>query len=475
MGAKIALVVDHPIRDLGGLTLVATELASRGADVYLVPMAFQAREIFAIAPELAVLNYLRKTNAALVDRIMDAGIGFSLMDTEGGFYGDLSKYTQILNRDPAQLGAVRSVFAWGHKMDRYWREEIRLKPSQIALTGAPRFDLYSQKHRAAMLEFLPAEWKSRRDPLVLLNTKVSVANPQFITREAEIKLYTETLGIPMSEVEWHIEQGEKAIRDACEITLRLARKFADTAVMIRPHPHERMQTYAEGVAGGPSNVEVRRDGTVTPWIARSCAMIHRHCTTAIESALAGVPAIAPQWMASSANVPDGEAVSVPARTWEELEDIVDACRKGNYAPPEAARARLDSIVHDWLYRMDGESGARVAQAILDTLPSKSPVRADRARCALYEAYADRTGAAGRGFHALNRLSRFSRIAEPVWQVERARQAKWARTPKGFGQSDVDAFVRALGMQDRVRVGGEVETLDGYPSVAVRVSPSGRKG
>src|SRR5687767_9150595 len=102
---RIALIVDHPLRDLGGLCLVAWELARSGAEVYLVPFNLQTREVLALAPDLVVLNYLRPNNERFVDALIVANIGYAMLDTEGGFYGDLAKYGQVMTRNSAHLRA----------------------------------------------------------------------------------------------------------------------------------------------------------------------------------------------------------------------------------------------------------------------------------------------------------------------------------------------------------------------------------
>jgi hypothetical protein len=62
---RVALVVDHPQRDLGGLVLIALELCRRGVHVHLVPLNLQEQELWALTPDLVVLNYVRPGNDRL--------------------------------------------------------------------------------------------------------------------------------------------------------------------------------------------------------------------------------------------------------------------------------------------------------------------------------------------------------------------------------------------------------------------------
>jgi hypothetical protein len=52
----VAMVVDHPQRDLPGVVIVAADLAAAGCDVVLVPLNLLAAEVFSLAPDLVVLN-----------------------------------------------------------------------------------------------------------------------------------------------------------------------------------------------------------------------------------------------------------------------------------------------------------------------------------------------------------------------------------------------------------------------------------
>ncbi|MGH8555552.1 MAG: surface carbohydrate biosynthesis protein, partial [Gammaproteobacteria bacterium] len=354
---RIALIVDHPLRDLGGLCLVAWELARSGAEAYLVPFNWQTREVLALAPDLVVLNYLRPNNESFVDALIAANIGYAMLDTEGGFYGDLAKYGQVMSRNSAHLRALRCMCVWGRKMYDYLAAHPDLTPAQLVITGLPRFDLYAPWLHDVAIGFLPREWREPK-PLFLINTKISIANSQFQSRQKEIETYVRVLGVPRADVDRHIALGERAIEQICELAAGLGTRHPRAAVMIRPHPHERLQTYSDLLGDAPENVVVNCEGGVTPWILRSSALIHRQCTTAVEAALAGVPAIAPQWLSTSADVPDAEAVSHRCDSTQELDDLLNAAQRGALPPATGSAAILERIVDDWLFRIDGLSHKR---------------------------------------------------------------------------------------------------------------------
>jgi surface carbohydrate biosynthesis protein len=364
---SIALVVDHPERDLPGLVLLAHELASRGAKVFLIPLNLLGVEVAAIGPDYLVLNYLRRHIEWVVRGALDAGIGYGVVDTEGGFYGDLDVYGGTFVTDRALLEGLSVLCAWGPKVADYVTRAGLLDPSQVCVTGVPRFDFYAPRWR----RFFDEADDDR--PLVLFNTKVAVANPQHQTIEDEMSLYVDKLGYSRAQVERYRDVGLKSIDATIDLANRLAAERPGERFVLRPHPHERLQTYADRVAAGVSNLEVRREGTVDSWIVRSRALIHRQCTTAIEAGFAGVPALAPLWVPTAADAPDTERVSLLIETYDELTSVLDAIADGEDVVTRDIRAALDSIIEQWLFAVDGGAHERVADQILGRLPSRRAV------------------------------------------------------------------------------------------------------
>ncbi|MGZ3691934.1 MAG: surface carbohydrate biosynthesis protein, partial [Pseudobdellovibrio sp.] len=303
---KIAIIVDHPLRDLPGVSLIAYSLAKQGLEVFLVPMYVQERECLALAPDFVLLNYLRKNNESFVDRLIKSKIQFGINDTEGGFYGDLNYYGKVLSHRSDLYSAMNCNLIWGQKMLNYLKNDFGFKQNLI-LTGLPRFDYYSPKYRNLDLGLISSELKNKN--IALINTKVALANPLFVTREKEIHMYKYKLGFSDEVINHFLVYGEYSIADNIELAKFISEKFECEQIIIRPHPHENPVTYSRQIeAGKYPNISVHREGPVIPWILASKSIIHRHCTTAIEAALAGKPALAPVWVRTSADAPDAEKV-----------------------------------------------------------------------------------------------------------------------------------------------------------------------
>src|SRR5262245_61391564 len=93
----IALIVDHPQRDLAGLVLTAFDLCQRGAICHLVPLNLQRTEIWALAPDFVLLNYLRRSNEQFARQLVKSRIRFGLLDTEGGVWATADEYLELLS------------------------------------------------------------------------------------------------------------------------------------------------------------------------------------------------------------------------------------------------------------------------------------------------------------------------------------------------------------------------------------------
>src|ERR1700754_4540675 len=115
-GPRVALVVDHPERDLPGLVLTALDLAQRGVVCHLVPVNLQEREIWALEPDFVLFNYLRRSNERFAADLMNAGIAFGSIDTEGAIWPDMDEYASLLWLDAGRLREARCVCIWGQRL-----------------------------------------------------------------------------------------------------------------------------------------------------------------------------------------------------------------------------------------------------------------------------------------------------------------------------------------------------------------------
>lgn len=427
-GPRVALIVDHPQRDLAGLVLTAYELCQQGITCHLVPLNLQEREVWALAPDFVLLNYLRLGNEVFARNLDQAGIAFGLLDTEGGIWTDCDAYAELLWNDAALLGRVRRACMWGPELAGHLVAGGILASEQVVVTGCPRFDFYHPRWRTVLDD------GERGAPGILINTNFSMTNPRFASAEQNLEQYRSVFGWPEVRVREFADAEREAIEGMISLARDLARDFPRHTVVVRPHPFEDPARYRRALTG-IANVIVRNAGPVQPAIYRAAAVIQRSCSTAVEAGLAGVPALSPQWLPAPALVPSAEAVSLPCVDYAEMRDAVGRAVRGEYCAPVNLRRTIDRVTEGWFWLADGLAHLRVQDAVTECL--EGPRRVDERFCSelLH-------GLSGRPTFAADTLARRLRRRlhlSPDFAFRRMRTvppAWWLGGPKRYDVDDV---------------------------------------
>lgn len=355
-----ALVVDNPTRDLPGLVLVAYELVQRGISVSLVPM-YHLSEVWALAPDFVLLNYLRVNNQEWALQFAEAGIAVGVLDTEGGVFSDLSRYTNTLPKEASARKALRCLLTWGPRLREYLVRHDFFEEAQVVVTGSPRTDFYVERWKGVALASSTVS-STIRQPFILLNGNFPVANPRYQSPEQEAKQLVEMFGFDRDYVaRWQATSWD-ALRAMCRLANDLAETFSDLMFVYRPHPFENLETYKELIPERP-NLQLQHQGTIDGWVLRAAAVIQRSCSTAVDAALAGKPALSPRWIPCAVEIPSCEAVSHPVESSRQLTAVLSEIVQGRYQTPAEIHTNLRRIIADWYYAVDGQAHLRVADQI----------------------------------------------------------------------------------------------------------------
>lgn len=432
---RIAIVVDHPRRDLAGLCLTAEALSQRGAVCHLVPFNLQRKEIWALRPHLVLLNYVRRgANEDLGRLLREAGVRVGVLDTEGGVWPSLDEFTRLLWSDPELLAGIRPYCAWGENLGKHVVAAGLMPASSVVVTGCPRFDLYHPKWRGLTLgagRGAPVATK----PRVLINTNFSDANPRFKTL-AEQERVMLGLGYQQSEVRTMLDTQASAIHLTIEMADRLATDFPNAQIILRPHPFEDPARYAAPLASR-GNVEVNAEGPVQAQILQSVAVIQRSCTTAIESAISGVPTFSPQWIPAFMLNECCEAVSEPCDAYASLKARLESAMQGCHARSPEVTNRVDGVVRGWFHRIDGGAAERVAEQVMKACQDRPTVNERLCGRLLYSNGAAKLSFTGRLTNELRRGLGLS----PDWSFRRGRAiASSPRPDKRFDVAEVNEIL-----------------------------------
>lgn len=469
MKKKIAIIVDHPVRDLGGCILLGHALKKLDSyiSVYLIPMAQQEYEVFSLRPDFVVLNYIRNNNLNFIRKLIHANIQYGLMDTEGGFYGNLGDYESLLPSAPDVYENLKGNFLWGEKMLEVWSKYNLKCPNSI--TGLPRFDMYSDKFVGFENYFLPKEYVSMPN-LIMLNTKVAVANPKFVSIEDEIKLYR-TLGVKEEVIQRHLRLGRESMEGNVQLLKDLDESVSNVNIILRPHPHENQKTYENLFeVKYIKNSKVVQNGNIAPWIAKAKAVVHRHCTTAIEAVIAGKPAISTTWIPTSANAPDAEDVSFKCNNLKDFEEVI----KDIINNPESSKKYLPSaelksrVIDRWLFKVDGLSHMRVGQAILENMDFKKKANEKKCRDLLYSSFSSRAGFKAQSYNLVWKAGKAGFGRQTLWRLEEKRAIKWLGTGKGLSVEESNLWLKSFRIDHSIIRSTADDNIDQYPGHAIKM-------
>ena len=361
---SVALIVDHPQRDLAGLVLTAFELCQYGVTCHLVPLNLQYNELFALAPEFVVLNYVRRGTEGLARDLAAAGISFGLLDTEGIVWAEYKDYTELLWEDSRLRAGVRCLCMWGENLAKHLAQDGLFPAERLHVTGCPRFDLYAPQWRSVIAEAVESEGSP--SPRVLLNTQYSMTNPRFSTVDEHVRHFRLVLGWSDAEIEHRMTIEREAVVQTVTLVRNLALDFPGARLIVRPHPHESPRPYEEAL-GHLRNVKFSLSGSVQPEIFRAAIVIQRNCTTAVEAGLAGVPALSPEWIPSWFRMELADRVSIPAQSYAEMHSYVSGALAGNDLRTPERTAELRAVVREWFCANDGEAHKRVAAVLRDQI------------------------------------------------------------------------------------------------------------
>jgi len=433
---RVALIVDHPQRDLPGMVLTALELGRRGVVCHLVPLNLQERELLALAPDFVLINYLRLGNERVIRVLLSAGIRVGLLDTEGAIWSDCGAYTELLWQDPDLLRAIHPACMWGPRMADCLVAGGFLDPSQIVVTGCPRFDLYHPDWANVLRE--PSAVVR---PRILINTNFSGVNPRFATVDQNRRQFAESFGWSEARIAGHLEAERQGIAGMIELARRLAGDFPALEVQVRPHPFEDVTHYEEALKDLPG-IRIGNERPVQTDIFQAAVVVQRSCSTAIEAAMAGVPTVSPRWVETPVEIPIAEAVSVPCDSYATLRDAVEQALAGAGGPPPSVQHAREAVMRDYFHRLDGRSHVRVADAVMRELAKGSGTSVSACRRALYCVDNPESSLIAEAGARVRRMLGLS----PYWCFRERRSvppAWWTTGAKAYSAADVSRLAERV--------------------------------
>ncbi len=384
MTASIMLPIETAARELDSKLLLAAVLASGGGSVILGSHARINTALHALPAKLYISQTIVKAKRRIFSIIRQSGMRLMAWDEEGLIWPN-AEYYQRRRLDAENFARLEQFFAWGEEQAEVIRKTFPDQVEKLRVTGNPRQDLYHPAFRPLHDEAVRA---IRREfgSIILVNSNfgsVNHARKPFTGLEKTEKEIRALAAYSKHEPEY-IAYRYRVFRSFCALVPKLAEAFPGRTILIRPHPSENPAAWEE-VARPFSNVVVRYDHELIPWLLAAEAVIHNGCTTALEAAMLERPAIEFRAVEDAAwENPQPSAVSIPARS---VEDAVDLLRRPETLERERAQVEraLRRMIAHW---NEGFASERIARVLLEVAndsmiqPSDLTRFAARVRCRL---------------------------------------------------------------------------------------------
>jgi surface carbohydrate biosynthesis protein len=288
MSARTLLLpIETLNRELDAKLLLALHAAERGWQ----PVIGERSVLHGLLPEFPPSVYFSKGfkpgNGPIL-RIVD-GLGHAIVGLDEESLVNVSDDMLLMRMDHGILRRIRMTFAWGANDARVFGLADGLKHKPIIPSGNPRVDLL-RPDLAGYFAPEAANIRGRFGRFALFNTNFSMVN-HFLPNRPQFRAAKWVPAERAQEMRSGLLGHKARLLDAfLELLPGLSEALKPDALVIRPHPSENRQVWYD-VADGLDNVHVVHDGSVGPWLAAADVLIHNGCTSAVEAAIIGTPAL----------------------------------------------------------------------------------------------------------------------------------------------------------------------------------------
>ena len=360
---SLLLPVETLNREFDGKLLFALHAVERGWKPIIGSRHDIHRNIASFPPSLYFSKSVRAGARTMYKIIPNVGHKICALDEEA--LVRLSNKIYLMKTDPLVAEATDMVFAWGHSDAEVYPQIDGMAGTPIVETGNPRADMMRPELRSFFADTID-DIRSRFGRFALFNSNFSIVN-HFITGQARFRVGKWVAKDDADGLKGDLDRFKGALfEEFKKLVPRLAQAVAPNNLVIRPHPSENFQTWCDLTDHLP-NVHVVHEGNVIPWLAAADVLIHCGCTSAVEAAIVGTPAIAYEPV-----MKDFWELDLPNDISQVMDDPDEACSEarrllklggGGATRLDAARK---SVIDAHIAALDGELACdRILDAIDD--------------------------------------------------------------------------------------------------------------
>ncbi len=365
MHPVIYISLELKVRDLDPRLLVAAEAIKRGLHVVIGQQWALSKNIYNVPPGVLLFKTVNEIQATQMADAVDAGHAVTATDEEVMACACDACFQSAMG--PTAAGLLDCFFAQSERHAQSIRDQYPDLNGKIVVTGNPRIDILSpwgQKNTKSEADLIRKE----HGPYILFNTNFGWVNSIWNAREDAKQVVIRTGRLDESDpasVEAYnsIFEWEKSNMAEFERTIEWAiENLPNYKLIIRPHPGENAD-YWHRAFGDRDNVLIV-DGTAhNPWTLGAEVLIHTSCSTGMEAAVLGTPAlsITPRADAAQRGYLLSNSVNPTVETWQDAAEVLTAyCghKTGPLAGTTQYNETLDSSFHEF---GKGVSGANIAE------------------------------------------------------------------------------------------------------------------
>ena len=372
---NIYISVEITSRELDSKLLLATLAAARGHLVIVSDLEsiLKGMRSGVLAPGIFHTKSLTPSDLKIsrYKSFTERGFKITSIDEEAGL--DIDGYEEFSRTrfSDQMIGQASAVFGWGTEDVQTLQKDYFKHSSKIHKTGSPRVDLW----KSLFSDYWGIPKSTPEKPFLLVSSNMSNANG--ILSIYERVLQRKRSGYYKRRPELLNEEFIRGA-DAClktnafiEAIRYLANNNKGYDIVLRPHPTENIEAWKLYLEGIP-NVHVIREGSITPWVHNSFAVMHNGCTTALEATVSNKPLItyAPIKTDHDSHPPNKLGYRV-----ESLDDlslrvnaIFDTFKSGNQ---KEKKEQFPHIISKKLYLDNNELAAEKIVNVWDSLASDS--------------------------------------------------------------------------------------------------------
>jgi surface carbohydrate biosynthesis protein len=283
----LVIPVETLNREFDGKLLLALCAAERGMKPILGGRTAIHRHAAALPPSIYVSKGIRVGNRVMLSLLQKLGHLIVALEEEG--LVRLSDEAYLMMLDPMTFNRAAILYAWGHDNAEIWRRFRDYRDTPIVEAGNPRMDMLRPEVRSFYRPEV-TDLHRRYGRFVLFNSNFSFVN-HFIPGFQRFRVARRTATDKSDAIKGGIYQHKATLFEHfCRLIPQLSAAVRPHNLVIRPHPSENLQTWKD-VAQGLPNVHVIHEGPVVPWLMAASALVHNTCTSGIEAAILGTPAL----------------------------------------------------------------------------------------------------------------------------------------------------------------------------------------